>query len=87
MLSFGKALVAAEEALFLLEFHGFKLFDASVFPETLKELIGIYDIMRPVVGECGLTSYKVCKIFLFFIIRLFIINNSYLRRSKDMVTF
>lgn len=53
--SSGQAFVTLEEALFLQEFHKFKLMCA----ESYKELNNICDIMKFLARDCGLTSYKV----------------------------
>ena len=53
--SSGQAFVTLEEALFLQEFHKFKLIGA----ENCKALNSICDIMKFLARDCGLTSYKV----------------------------
>ena len=65
MFSSGQAFVTAEEALFLLEFHGFKLFDATNSPESFIELNTINCILRLLIGNYRLTSFKVSIFYIF----------------------
>ena len=55
----GQVFITAEEALFLVEFHRFKLFDVSILSENFKKLDSTEDIMSLMSSNCGLTSYKV----------------------------
>ena len=59
MFNSGKAQVYADEALFLIELHGFEILDNSNFLESSSNLKSTCDILSIINNDCGLISYKV----------------------------
>lgn len=59
MFSSGKAHVYADEALFLIELHGFEVLDSSNFLELTSNFKSSCDILSIINNDCGLISYKV----------------------------
>ena len=55
----GKALIHADEALFLTDVHGFELFQKCSVLSSPKKINSLTEIWTIINSDCGLNSHKV----------------------------